>query len=121
MTALERRILWLLVGAIAAIALVCSCSGSELDNYTRSDKREHAACGFAIGAFGYLMADEIKPEWPDWKKVAAGTALAALAGIAKEAADHEDPKHHSCEARDAIATTAGGVIGAVSVSLVFRF
>ncbi len=121
MTILERRLVWFLVGVIACVALAASCRGSELDSYTRKDKREHFVAGLAIGAFGYLMADEIAPGWPEWEKVAAGTALAALAGLAKEASDRSDPKHHSCEVRDAIATTLGGSVGAVSLSLVFRF
>jgi hypothetical protein len=45
--------------------------------------------------------------------------VTALVGIAKEWCD--DGGTGDCDARDAIATVGGGVLGSVSVSLVFRF
>lgn len=121
------RYLYALVCVIALLALMASCSlcpGVESvgwPDYRQSDKREHALLGIATGEIGYALGAKLRPDWPEWKKIAAGFALGALAGLAKEIPDACDPKHHDCDPKDFIATTLGGAIGSVSLSLVFRF
>jgi uncharacterized protein YfiM (DUF2279 family) len=113
-------ILLLLTLATAASALE-GLAESERDSWRGVDKREHFAGGFAIGAFGYLMADEIHPEWPEWKKIVTGVAASAVIGAAKELYDSRHPESHDASLKDFAATTAGGALGSCSIALLFRF
>lgn len=94
---------------------------SSRDSWTTVDKREHFACGLAIGAVATFAADELCPDAPRWKKVCVGIAASVLAGALKEVSDYRHPGTHDCSLKDFAATTAGGVLGSVSVSVVFRF
>lgn len=94
---------------------------SDSDSWTTTDKREHFACGMAIGAIGTFLADEIAPDAPRWKKVCVGIAASVLAGAIKEVSDYRHPCTHDCSLKDFAATAAGGIVGSVSVSVVFRF
>ncbi len=101
--------------------LALSLSASELDEYCREDRALHFAGGAAIGATTYALVQTVAPDLEGWKKHAVAIGVSALVGIAKEYADSRDSDSHCCDARDAIATVGGGVLGSVSVSLVFRF
>lgn len=94
---------------------------TENDRWLADDKAMHAAGGMVVGAFGYLMADELCPRWPEWKKIAAGVAASAVVGALKEVSDARDPENHCASIKDGLATVAGGVLGSVSLSLVIRF
>jgi hypothetical protein len=114
--------------ALAVVAVLCAwlsgfffgkAAGSELDEYTREDRVLHLGAGFAIGATTYALVQTVAPDLDGWKKHALAIGVSALVGIAKEWCDDEG--RGDCDARDAIATVGGGVLGSISVSLVFRF
>lgn len=68
-----------------------------------NDKLKHLVAGLVIGAatcsiFGFY----------------AGVGVAALAGAAKEAWDHQNPPH-VVDLFDFLATVAGGIIGSLAV------
>ena len=115
-----RALLLFLLTAPLAFSLEGLAEGDG-DSWRTRDKIQHAAGGAIIGAFGYFMADEIHPEWPEWKKIVTGVAASAVIGAAKEALDSRDPENHDASLKDFVATTGGGVLGSVSISLLFRF
>jgi hypothetical protein len=84
------------------------------------DKQGHAAVGVVVGAVASLGADLVvrRPTW--WTRALVGIAAAAVVGAAKEVADAHLP-HHDPDPKDAIATVAGGTVGALSISLAWRF
>jgi len=107
---------------VAGLCLTLVGAGaSEVDDYCQRDKVLHFAGGAAIGATTYALVQIVAPDLEGWKKHAVAIGVSALVGLAKEACDYFDPENHTCDARDAIATAAGGALGSVSVSLVFRF
>lgn len=118
-TWLEGLIVAILVGLMAYIAMSVRAGASELDEYAREDRVLHLGGGFAIGATTYALVQAVVPDLRPWVRHAVAIGVSALAGIAKEWCDDEG--RGDCDARDAIATTAGGVLGSFSVSLVFRF
>jgi hypothetical protein len=84
------------------------------------DKRQHAAAGFVIGGVGAGVAATLAPRSTWWTRALIGVAAAAVIGAAKEAADARGSDHCS-DPKDALATVAGGTVGALSISLVWRF
>ena len=120
-----RRLLILAysVAILGVILLACAVQarGSEVDEFMAKDKALHFAGGAAIGATTYALVQTVAPDLRGWKKHAVAIGVSAIVALAKEYSDAQDPEHHSCDARDAVATVAGGVLGSVSVSLVFRF
>ncbi len=101
--------------------LAGKAAASERDHWDDSDKVMHYAAGAAIGATAYAIVETIAPNIRGWKKHALAIGASALVGVVKEYADSRDRDHHTCDARDAVATVAGGVVGSISCSLVFRF
>jgi hypothetical protein len=99
--------------------LLARAFSSELDEYAREDRVLHLGAGFAIGATTYALVQTVAPDLKPWAKHVVAIGASALVGIAKEWCD--DGGRGDCDARDAIATVGGGVLGSVSVSLVFRF
>ncbi len=84
------------------------------------DKQEHAAAGAVAGAAGAGIAGLIMPRSTWLTRALIGTACAAVIGAAKEAADAQS-RHHTSDPKDALATTTGGAVGALTISLVWRF
>lgn len=70
------------------------------------DKMQHAAGGAIVYVAAYEIARANDAKYP--KLWALGAALAV--GVAKEAMDSRDPKHHTVEAMDAAATFGGGLV-----------
>ncbi len=91
-----------------------------LPDLREQDKQEHAAAGVAVGAAGAGIAGMIMPRSTWWTRALIGTAAAAVVGAAKEAADSQSRRHTS-DPKDALATVAGGAVGALTISLVWRF
>lgn len=106
---------------IILVVLAVQARGSELDEFTREDRVTHFAGGAAIGATTYALVQTVAPDLRGWKKHAVAIGVSTIVALAKEYSDAQDPENHCCDARDAVATVAGGVLGSVSVSLVFRF
>jgi len=77
------------------------------------DKKCHAAIGAVAYVAGYEIARACDSKHPKLWGLASSLAL----GMAKEAMDARDPKHHSCEAGDAVATLGGGLV----MTFVWRF
>ena len=78
-----------------------------------SDKGYHAAAGAVAYVAGYEIARACDSKHPRlW-----GLASSLAVGLAKEAMDSRDTKHHSVEAMDAVATFGGGFV----VSWIWRF
>jgi hypothetical protein len=109
----------LLLAGFVLGAVFGKAHGSELDEYCREDRVLHIGAGFAIGATTYALVQTVAPDLKPWAKHAVAISVSALVGIAKEWCD--DGGHGDCDARDAIATVGGGVLGSVSVSFVYRF
>jgi uncharacterized membrane protein YeaQ/YmgE (transglycosylase-associated protein family) len=63
------------------------------------DKLLHLIAGFVIALVGTMLFDKI-----------TGLGLAVIAGAFKEIYDYHNPKKHSVEFLDFIATVVGGVI-----------
>lgn len=77
------------------------------------DKKCHAVAGAVAYIAGYEIAKACDSKHPRlW-----GLASSLAVGLAKEAMDARDPKHHSVEAGDVAATLGGGLV----VSWVWRF
>ncbi len=91
-----------------------------LPDLREQDKQEHAAAGVVIGAAGAGLAGMIMPRSTWWTRALIGTAAAAVIGAAKEAADAQS-RHHTSDPKDALATVAGGAVGALTISLAWRF
>ncbi len=106
----------LLIVAAAAPAL----EAWGLPDLRQQDKQEHAACGLVIGAGAAGIAGLAMPRSTWWTRTLIGVAAAAVIGSAKEAVDARS-RYHDADPKDALATVAGGAIGALSVSLVWRF
>jgi hypothetical protein len=111
---LGAQVVLFLVGFLLARAF-----SSELDEYCREDRVLHMGAGFAIGATTYALVQTVAPDLDGWKKHTLAIGVSALVGIAKEWCDDGGPG--DCDARDAIATVGGGVLGSISVSFVYRF
>jgi len=77
------------------------------------DKQMHAAAGAIAYVVVYDIAKYNEAKHPNLWGLGAALAL----GVAKEAMDSRDPKHHTVEAMDALATAVGGLV----VSWVWRF
>ncbi len=105
------------IAAILLALVFCArAAGSELDEYTRADRLQHAGAGLAIGAISAALVETLPAtrDLPRWEKFLIALAPAVVAGLVKEAHDdHFDP-------RDAYATCFGGMAGA-SLTLVWRF
>lgn len=93
----------------------------SLRDYAAEDKQAHALAGFAVGALSAALVERIAPDAHPVARVVIATIPAIALGIAKEAYDANHRDRHDADARDALATAAGGVLGAVSVTLVLRF
>ena len=66
-------------------------------NSIPSDKVYHCLGGVVLFAIGQLFG--------------YGLALAILGAITKEIYDYFHPDNHTCDVKDAIATTLGGLLG----------
>ncbi len=108
------------LGFLGALLTVCGASES-VDEWTARDKQMHAAGGFAISAVSYALVETFAPETRGWKKHALAIGASVLVGAAKEAYDYQHPDQHTCDARDFVATAAGGVLGSISASFVYQF
>lgn len=121
-TLLEALVIGLAILAVAAASLLVTgtASGSEADEYTRSDRLQHEAAGAVIGLGSFLLVDRLPAtrELPRWQKAALALVPVVLAAVGKEALDSRHPERHDCDARDAVATVLGGC---VAVTLVWRF
>ncbi len=107
------------LGFLGALLTVCSASES-VDDWTARDKQMHAAGGFASSAVSYALVETFAPETRGWKKHALAIGASVLVGAAKEAYDYQHPDQHTCDARDFVATAAGGVLGSISASFVYH-
>jgi hypothetical protein len=117
----NRRLYLILSLAAAILVLSQTClRGSELDEFTRQDRLEHAAAGFCIGLGSAWVVDSLPATRHILKPTRYVLALipVVVAGAAKEAYDHRHPDRHDCDARDFLATTSGGML---SATLVWRF
>lgn len=94
---------------------------SRLASVLGTDKAQHLLVGTAIGLVATPFAAQAGP----LVAAAASTALAAVAGAAKELADHLAnkaaaeqglPAPHSVELLDFLATTAGGAYAGAIVA-----
>jgi hypothetical protein len=101
---------------LGCIAL--SAPGSELDEFTRGDRLEHAAAGFAVGFLARELVGEIRPQAKPLEKFLIAAVPVLLLALGKEAWDHEHPRTHDADLRDALATVGGG---ALSLTLTWRF
>jgi hypothetical protein len=98
--------------------LALSAPGSELDEFTRGDRLEHAAVGFAVGFLARELVDEIRPEARPLERFLIALVPVLVVAIGKEAYDHAHPASHDCDLRDALATVGGG---AIALTLTWRF
>ena len=94
--------------ALSLILCAPLCAGG-----IERDKQLHAAAGAIAYVAVYEVAKHNDMKHP--RLLGLGAALAL--GIAKDAMDSRDPKHHSVEAMDAAATFGGGLVA----SWVWRF
>ena len=94
--------------ALSLILCAPLCAGG-----IERDKQMHAAAGAIAYVAVYDIAKCNGSEHPRLWGLGAALAL----GIAKEAMDSRDKKHHSVEAMDAVATLGGGLVA----SWVWRF
>ncbi len=95
---------------------------SEADQYLADDKAKHAAVGAILGVCGALLVERLIPDAPKPVKFLVAILPAVAAGALKEAYDHRHPESHTCDARDFIATTAGGLAGAgISLEIAWHF
>lgn len=83
------------------------------------DKQGHVALGAAVAAGTALGLYLVWPDAPRWARIVIPTVAAIGVGIAKEGQDSLDPIHHTVDAKDAIATGAGGAVVAVGLSFSF--
>ncbi len=85
------------------------------------DKQEHFAGGVVLGAVGAGVAGMVAPKSTWWTRALIGVATAAVVGVAKEVADAQHPRTHDADPKDAIATVAGGTVGALAITLIWKF
>lgn len=107
---------------LVALVLASGCSARALDpRLDREDRQGHMAAGLVTGAAtrAALEALPATRAWRPWQRTVAAAAAATVVGLAKEA--HDQAGHGDPDAGDAYATTLGGVAGAVSIDLVWRF
>jgi hypothetical protein len=110
--------------ALLLLALVGATSALEswgAPDLHQQDKREHAMGGALVGSFSAALAGAALPRAPWWQQALVGIAASAVVGVAKEITDARHPGTHDADPKDAIATVAGGAIGAVAMTLVWRF
>lgn len=82
------------------------------------DKQGHAEAGFVVGALASAGTKALSPRSTWWTRLVIGVAASAAAGVAKEAID---ARTHDADPKDAVATVAGGTVGALTISLAWRF
>jgi hypothetical protein len=85
-----------------------------------SDKLKHVVIGNLIATSGALAA-YYGFDLDKNKSALVGLGLAVLAGVLKEAYDSKHPHKHTADSKDAIATAAGGALGAFAIRLTFEF
>jgi hypothetical protein len=116
---LEALVVGGLVVWMFCVAMTVRCDGSELDEYTRKDRLQHAGAGLAIGLGTRLLIDEMGAgKLPPWQKALITLAPVVLVAALKEASDSRHPERHDCDPRDFYATVIGGT---VAITLTFRF
>lgn len=121
-TFLEALVIGVAILAIAAASLLITntASGSELDEYTRSDRLQHEAAGALIGLGSWCLIDSL-PATRDlhpWQKATLALVPVVLAAVGKEALDSRTAGHDCDFRHDAPATILGGC---VSISIAWRF
>lgn len=89
-----------------------------LPDLRERDKQEHAAAGVLVGAIADIGVKSVSPRSTWWTRALIGAACAAVIGAAKEAIDS---RTHEADPKDALATVAGGAVGALSIELVWHF
>lgn len=110
---------WVLL--IAALVYSGPGIASEADHWLAEDKAQHAAVGAILGVTGRFLVEELIPDAPRPVKFVVALLPAIAAGALKEAYDYRNQDEHTPDARDFVATAAGGALGALSVELVWHF
>jgi hypothetical protein len=101
-------------------APACALEPWGLPDLSESDKQGHAAVGVIVGTFATAAAQRLAPRAPWWEQALVGVAASAVVGTAKEICDAQS-RHHDADPKDALATVAGGIGGALTITLVWRF
>lgn len=109
---------WPLVLPLVVLASPAAALDWPAPDFRDRDKRQHAIAGAAIGATATAVAGLIVPRSTWWTRALIGVAAAAVAGAAKEAMD---ARTHDADPEDTVATIGGGVAGALTIALVWRF
>ena len=99
-------------------APAAALDGWGLPDPRETDKQGHAVAGFAVGTLAAAATKGLSPRSTWWTRALIGVAASAVVGAAKEAVD---ARTHAADPKDALATVAGGTVGALTISLVWRF
>jgi hypothetical protein len=95
-----------------------TAAGSEFDEFARDDRLEHEGVGFVVGLLSREIVSEIRPDAKPLERFLLAAIPVVLVAVGKEAYDHQHPRTHDCDARDAMATIGGGTL---SLTLTWRF
>ncbi|MBA3622972.1 MAG: hypothetical protein H0W48_00580 [Methylibium sp.] len=98
---------------LLAAVLASGCGvRQESHEYRRSDRVAHLGVGFIAGTALDAGLRQVAPGLGRTARTVICVAAVAALGVGKEVYDSRHPDRHTADARDAIATTAGGVLAA---------
>lgn len=91
----------------------------SLPDYHRTDHQQHAVAGMAVGGLSLALVDAMAPNASLPVKIIVPIAAACLVGLAKEISDDRNQDRHTADYGDWMATTAGGAVIGLTLSVRF--